>query len=459
MIVSMHTPTEADTTVTARVLSTRAGAAAAQLQTAGVGHGDVVAVVSASPELVCVLAGATASLGAALFPLDPAMPDTIIGSLLAQAGSKAVVAPRPYPRHIAIDASALLASPPTDTAVPSRLAPDDIALIVATSGSSARPGAVMLTADNLRAAAQAAAARTPLRRGDRWLGCLPLFHIGGFSILVRCTLADAEAVLQRGFDAERVWHTLHAQRITHLSLVPTMLARLLQLTDEPPPPHLRHVLVGGAALSGELAERAVRRGWPLQPTYGMSETASQVATLERLVLPWPPGLVGEPLPGIEVQRQDDGRLRIRGPMVMAGYANPARHRGDGLQDGWFVSNDLAEITPQGELVITGRADAVIVSGGSKVQPAWVEEALARCPGVDAVAVAGRPDATWGEIVTAVYSGAISPADLLSWCRLNLGGALRPRAVLRVAALPLLSNGKPDRRALRELAGGADVVRI
>jgi O-succinylbenzoic acid--CoA ligase len=230
-----------------------------------------------------------------------------------------------------------------------------------------------------------------------------------------------------------------------------MLVQLLECSAEAPPATLRHVLIGGAALSAELAQRAVRRGWPLQPTYGMSETASQVATLERLLLPWQAGYVGQPLPGIDVAQTDDGRLKISGPMVMAGYANPTHRRGDGLEDGWFVSNDLAEIDDAGELRIIGRADAVIISGGKKVHPALVEEQLLRCPAVAAVVVVGRHDATWGEIVTAVYSGTLGEAALLAWCREHISGALRPRAALRVPALPQLSNGKPDRQAIRQLA--------
>lgn len=408
-------------------------------------------MISPAPAVICVLARAAAALGVPLLPLDPALPDDVIAHLLAQASTGVVVADRAYAGYGHVDPAQVLALPAADTVPPLRLGPDDIALLVATSGSSGQPKAVMLTARNLHAAAQASATRTPLHPGDRWLACLPLFHIGGFSILTRCALADAEAVLQQGFDAARVWQALRTERITHFSLVPAMLAQLLECSAETPPATLRHVLIGGAALSAELAERAAQRGWPLQPTYGMSETASQVATLAQMSLPWRPGRVGQPLPGVELAQDAGGRLMIRGPMVMAGYANPEGRRGDGLQDGWFVSNDLAEINDVGELRIIGRADEVIISGGKKVHPAMVEEQLLRCPGVEAVAVVGRNNATWGEIVTTVYSGTLDEAELLAWCREHIAGAWRPRAALRVAALPQLSSGKPDRQAIRQLA--------
>ncbi|WP_127478455.1 class I adenylate-forming enzyme family protein [Sulfurivermis fontis] len=432
-------------------LARKTAAAIALLQAAGAGDGRPIAVISASPAAVCVLAHACAALGLPLMPLDPGLPDATLADLLAQAGVSVVIADLRYQGYGHIDTAALLAAAESEAIPSSRLAPNDIALLIATSGSSGQPRAVMLTADNLTAAARASATRTPLRPGDRWLACLPLFHIGGFSILTRCALAGAEAVLLPGFDAATVWQALRTERITHLSLVPAMLAQLLECSADAPPATLRHVLIGGAALAAELAERAVQRGWPLQPTYGMSETASQVATLERLPLPWRTGQLGRPLPGVELAVTHDGRLKIRGPMVMAGYANPELQRGDGLQDGWFVSNDLAEISNAGELRIIGRADAVIISGGKKVHPALVEELLLRCPGVTTVAVVGRPDPTWGEIVTAIYSGTPDEAELLAWCREHIAGAARPRAALRVAALPQLSNGKPDRQAIRQLA--------
>lgn len=431
----------------------RHGAAAAERLRRAAPRGTV-AVLSPSPAAVAVAARAAAALGVPLLPLDPALPEDVVQSLLAQAGATVLVAEAPRAGLPWVTVAELLAGPAADSPPPSRLAPDDIALMVATSGSTGAPKAVMLSAGALAASAAASQARTPLRPGDRWLACLPLFHIGGFSILVRCAQAGAEAVLQAGFDARAVWHAIAHDGITHVSLVPAMLAQLIELADTPPPPTLRHVLVGGAALDAGLAERGVRAGWPLQPTYGMSETASQIATLAGVTLPWQAGHVGAPLPGVEIALHADGRLKARGPMLMAGYANAAGRRGDGLVDGWFVTNDLVELRDDGELQVLGRADDVIVSGGKKVLPARVEDRVARCPGVTAVAVAGRPDPVWGAVVTAVYSGAPSPEALLAWCREQIPGAERPRAAVRVATLPRLANGKPDRRAIQVLAGGA-----
>ena len=326
-------------------------------------------------------------------------------------------------------------------------------MFVATSGSSGAPKAAVLTGDNLLASAAASASITPLRPGDRWLACLPLFHIGGFSILARCAFAGADLVLGEGFDPERILSILLAERITHVSLTPTMLGQLVAVG--PSPPALRHALVGGASLPAQLAREAAELGWPVQPTYGMTETCSQLATLSRLPDGWRSGRMGPPLPGVEIGLSPDGRLKARGPIVMHGYANPDLTPGDGLCDGWFVTSDLAEISTAGELNILGRAGDVIVTGGKKIFPAAVENLLAACPGVGRCAVVGQPDPLWGEIVAVLYSGQIPPQELLAWCRGHVAGAWRPRAAQRVEPFPLLASGKTDRLALRKLARGRE----
>ncbi|SDE36548.1 class I adenylate-forming enzyme family protein [Rhodospira trueperi] len=434
--------------VWARDLARRADAAAALLRSNGAAPGRPVAVVSGSATVVAVLAHAAPLLPVPLFPLDPGLPDPAITDLLGQAGVSLVVSDRAFAGQPHVPATEVLACAVGQEA--SWRAPEGVALLIATSGSSGRPKAVMLTGAALAAAARASAARTPLGPGDAWLACLPLFHIGGFSILTRCALAGANALIHERFDVTRVMAALTDAGVTHLSLVPAMLARLCDFG--PPPATLRHVLIGGAALATDLAERAAGLGWPIRPTYGMSETASQVATLPALPHPWRAGHVGAPLQGAEVGLNGDGRLRVRGPMVMAGYANPDLRPGDGLSDGWFVTADLAEIRPDGEITILGRADDVIISAGKKVLPGMVEDLLARCPMVDAVAVAGRPDPVWGELVVAVFTGAGTPDAVLDWCRAEMPSTLRPRAAVKIGALPLLANGKPDRHALRRLAG-------
>jgi o-succinylbenzoate---CoA ligase len=424
--------------------SGRASTAARALQALGARPGRPVVALTRSSEILALLAFAAAAIPAPFFPLDPSLPRAIRRRLLEQSGDALVLGDD---GGVAIEA-VLSGAPDAPLAFAPPAGP---ALLIATGGSSGEPKAVVLTGDNLRASAAASAAITPLGPGDRWLASVPLFHIGGFSILARCAFAGADLVLGEGYDAESLLSRLIAERVTHVSLTPTMLAQLAALGS--PPQSLRHALVGGASLPARLARGAAGLGWPVQPTYGMTETGSQLATLSSLPAGWRSGRMGRPLPGVEIALTPDGRVKARGAVVMHGYANPGLAPGDGLHEGWFVTSDLAEISASGELTVLGRADDVIVTGGKKVLPSAVEDLLAACPGIGRFAVMGQPDPLWGEAVAVVYDGTIRPDELLSFCRRHVEGAFRPRSAQRLESFPLLANGKIDRLALRKRAFG------
>lgn len=321
-----------------------------------------------------------------------------------------------------------------------------IALIISTSGSEGQPRPVLLANAQLNAAAAASNSRLPLGPGDLWLNCLPLCHIGGQSILWRCARAAAGMLLHKGFSVEAVAGDLARFPVSHISLVPTMLARLLEL-DVKPPPSLRVALIGGAALSQPLHDRARAAGWPLCPSYGMSETAAQLATHTPADGPWHEGLVGRPMPGHEMEISAEGRIRIRGPQVMAGYLD-----GNGLDAaGWLTTGDLGEIDGDGRLTVTGRADDMLISGGIKVHPLTVESCLAACPGIRDVAVTGLPDPVWGQRIVALIVGSTSAEQLLAHAREHLPAAARPRQIRILDGLPRNAAGKLERAALHELA--------
>jgi len=324
-----------------------------------------------------------------------------------------------------------------------------VALIISTSGSEGQPRAVLLGNAQLDAAAAASNEHLPLGPGDLWLNCLPLYHIGGQSILWRCARAAATVLLHDGFAAQAVADDLARRPVTHISLVPAMLARLLELGIRPPA-SLRVTLIGGAALSLPLYQAASAAGWPLFPSYGMSETAAQLATHAPTDGPWREGLVGRPMPGHEIRIGDDGRIRLRGPQVMLGYL-----KGGGADaDGWLTTGDLGYLTADGRLTVTGRADDMLVSGGRNVHPLEVESCLAACPGVRDVAVTGRPDPIWGDLVVALIVGPAEPAALLAHARQHLPTAAVPRQLLFLERLPRNPTGKLERAALRRLAAEA-----
>lgn len=415
---------------------------AAELAGQGLRPGQLVAVPERSATELALMQHALARASAALLPLRAQTDDPAVGALIAQTGAEWIWTGDGVlqPAVAAAPAEATWDSP--------------LSLVVETSGSSGRPRAAMLTARNLRTSAALSNRRLDFGPGDAWLCCLPLRHIGGLSIVYRCALAGARLILRQGFAAGPVAEDLARHAVTHVSLVPPMLARLLEL-DRAPPPALRVALIGGQGLSEPLARRAIERGWPIHVTYGMTETASQVAVSERLAAPAAGGRIGLPLPGMALDCPDcdapPAPLRLRGPLTMAGYANPARLPGQGLTDGWLVASDLACRDREGRLHILGRADEVLVTGGVNVHPARVESVLAEAPGVDDLAVIGVADPVWGQRLVAVYRGECAPDGLDAWCRARLAGPERPRSFVRVAEFPLLESGKRDRQRLRRLA--------
>ncbi|HEY3495707.1 MAG TPA: class I adenylate-forming enzyme family protein [Polyangiaceae bacterium] len=338
--------------------------------------------------------------------------------------------------------------------------PERIAAIVPTSGTTGSPRLAQLSHRALLAAAAASAAHLGVQ-SDRWLVTLPLAHVGGLLIVVRSLVARTAVVL---FDPggpllsnlAALAATVRDAEVTLLSLVPTVLDRLLA-HDFRPPPSLRAVLVGGAACPRSLLERACARRVPVLTTYGLTETAAQVAT-RRYEARWDPPpsseLVpaGVPLPNVEV-RTVDGVVEVRGPSLFSGYAGEP---GSDPAGGWFRTQDRGILTPSGELAINGRVSDVIITGGENVDPSEVEAALASLPGVSAACVLGLPDPTFGEIVAALLvttGGSHELAALSAALRPRLASFKLPRKVLVVPELPLLPSGKLDRRAVRERYAG------
>lgn len=318
--------------------------------------------------------------------------------------------------------------------------------VLFTSGSEGTPKAVALSRRAFAAAATASARRLGWREGDRWLLALPPAHVGGVSILTRCLAARKTVVLAPSQDPEELWWVMEHHRVTLVSLVPAQLARLLAARPGSPPPSLRAVLVGGGPCPAGLLAEGRGRGWPLLPTYGLTEACSQVAT----VAPdEEPVGSGRPLEGVDV-RVRDGIIQLRGPTLLDGYVHEGTVRPAVDEEGWFSTSDVGELDGQGRLHVLGRRDDIIITGGEKVAPAEVEEVLRACPGVAAALVVGVPDDTWGEVVGAlVVAGSLQQSEgdaLRRTLAARLAPFKRPRRVRWVAELPLTEAGKEDRAA-------------
>lgn len=330
--------------------------------------------------------------------------------------------------------------------------PATIHTVVATSGSSGRPRLVALTAGNHLASARAAIRRLGLGPGDRWLASLSFAHVGGLAMALRAPVAGSSLVLRGRFEADAWSKVFDEGGITHASLVPTMLRRILaRRGDRRAPRSLACLLLGGAAADPALLEEALDRGWPVALTYGLTEAASQVATAPPERVRRKPGTVGPPVPGTEL-RVEEGEILVRGPTVMAGYWD---ERADNLVDGWLRTGDLGRLDGEGDLWVVGRRSARIVTGGVNVDPFEVEAVLATHPGVRDAVVVGVRDPDWGERVVAAVEPA-SPAGrpdelaraLEALCRGRLAGAKRPKGIRVLDRLPRTPTGKADRDAVR-----------
>lgn len=335
--------------------------------------------------------------------------------------------------------------------------PDETSTLLFTSGTTGEPKAVELSPRNHVASAEATAQRLGLEPGDRWLDPLPMHHAGGLAPLIRTSLYGTALVVSGKFDAEKLLEQTTEYGATCVSLVPTMLTRLID-ADSSPLRDLRFVLLGGASASDELVERCRDEGIPVCPTYGTTETASGIAT----ALPHEAfenvGTVGLPLSSVEVSIVgDDGReveegktgqILASGPVVSKGYYG----EDDGsLGEGKFSTGDLGRLDGEGRLWVTGREKDVIVTGGENVHPAEVEGVLKRHRDIDQAAVVGLKDRKWGEAVSALVvpvSRKLDEGPLRSFCGGRLAGFKVPKRIETVDELPRTASGTVDREEVR-----------
>jgi O-succinylbenzoic acid--CoA ligase len=391
---------------------------ASTLAAEGVRPGHRVATTLTGIDFALLL-HALPKIGAVLVPLNTRLTDAERDAVVANANpARIVVAP-------IVDAT-----DPRDEAdarpgsLRSEADPAEPFALIYTSGTTGLPKPVELTYGNVYASALANAENLGVDLDDRWLCCMPLFHVGGLSILTRSAINQTEAVVHDGFDVPAVLHALEEEAITLVSLVATQLRRLLDAGLEAPP-DLRAALIGGGPVPSDLVERAEAVGVPVIPTYGMTETCSQIWT-------------GNPLPGVEIDTTTDGELLVRGPMVAPGAI---------AEDGWLHTGDRGSMDAEGNLTVDGRIADTIVTGGENVSVAEVEEALLAHPAVKDAAVVGREDPEWGQAVTAFVVGDVGDEELIAHARSRLAGYKLPKAIHPIDQIPRNAAGKIVRERL------------
>lgn len=415
-----------------------------KLQDAGLRPGDRVASLLPNGALAAALPLAALRLGATLVPINTRLSQPEIDWQLAHCRPRLVVSGEAQYRH-------------GDSAVQGRPHEAEYPLaIIYTSGTTGLPRGAMLTADNFWHSAQASARNLGVRDDDRWLAVLPLFHVGGLSIVLRSAIYGTGAVVHKRFDAAAVNRAIDVDGVTLVSLVAVLVQQLLDdRGDRPFPPTLRAVLAGGGPVPVALLERCARAGLPVIQTYGLTEAASQVATLAPADALRKIGSAGQPLPGTElrIDGAPEGEILVRGPTVMAGYLDDPAATAAALKDGWLHTGDIGRLDDEGFLYVLDRRDDLIVSGGENVYPAEVEAALLGHPTVEEAAVIGSPDETWGYRVVAVVrfkaGQSATPYALIAHCRERLAGYKVPREVrVAEAPLPRTASGKLRRSLLR-----------
>jgi o-succinylbenzoate---CoA ligase len=342
---------------------------------------------------------------------------------------------------------------------------DAVQTIIYTSGTTGLPKGVQLTYRNHFASAIASATHLEIDHDcDRWLNCMPLFHIGGLSIIWRSVIWGMTMVLLPKFDVSEVCQAIATQEITFISLVPTMLVRILSSSDFQNTlsawQNLRGILLGGASTSSELLSQALEYQLPIMPTYGLTEAASQVTTLLPKDISLKFGSSGQALScnqllivsleddGLEVEVGAIGQILIKGENVMKNYRN------QNLGENCLNTGDLGYLDHQEYLYVVNRRSDLIISGGENIYPAEIESILLKHPQIQAACVIGIVDQEWGQVVAAVLeitNSEINLVEVRDFC-LNAGLSKYklPQKLCIVDAIPITPNGKVSRELVRKL---------
>lgn len=356
------------------------------------------------------------------------------------------------------------------------------ALVMFTSGTTGKPKAVSLTWDQVCGAAKASNATLNSPGVGMWQAALPLYHIGGFQVVVRSLLGSVPFILYRRFDARRVLADVVRSHVTHVSVVDKMLQDLLAEDEAGTLKAYRCILLGGGASNPQTLTRALSAGARVYASYGMTETSSQIAHAQ-ITPSFDGGL--RLLPGYEVRIVDPdaqgfGRLAVKGPGVFEGYLNA---RAAYTVDGFFLTGDTAALAAN-RLYVKERTADMFVSGGENVYPAEIRDKLVRIPGVADAYVFGVPDAKWGrrpvafverERVnapgrsaaseqTARAMAALTPQQFAAGVRTSLATRLSklylPHQVCALDEFPRTGIGKVDRAGLEALySQRIEVVRV
>jgi o-succinylbenzoate---CoA ligase len=463
LITAQHTVTFSD-------LLERASSTARQLAGLGVGQRDRVALLMRNSLEYVVLMHAIHMRGAILVPINTRLTPSEVAWQVDHAKAKLLIADEANDataqgalaqRADGFTATTLAESPLPAVPLLERYHLDAVHSILHTSGTSGQPKGAILTFGNVWWSALGSALNLGHHEADRWLACLPMYHIGGLSIPIRSVIYGIPVVLHEGFDAAAVNRAIDEQGVTLISVVAVMLSRLLDERGARAfPATLRCVLLGGGPAPRALLEACAERGVPVVQTYGLTEAASQVATLAPQEALRKLGSAGKPLFPTELRIEQDGQavaagttgeIVVRGPTITPGYLNQPVVTAHTLRDGWLHTGDVGYVDAEGYLYVLDRRTDLIISGGENVYPAEVEAVLLAHPDIVEAGVIGVPDAQWGQVPAALISVrdgvAVNAEAVRTFCRERLARYKVPAYIKVAPSLPRTASGKVLRREI------------
>ena len=458
-----------------------------QLATIGIEQGNRVALLAANGLPYVAFVHALTRLGAILVPLNLRLTLEELCWQVRDVHASLLVCDENY-ASLATEIGLAVAQLPLATlaneskrgeTVLSELAENDVPLrtlidlsapqaILYTSGTTGRPKGALITYGMQWWNAVGSALNLGHSLDDRWLACLPLYHIGGLSILMRSVIYGISVVVHEKFDPATINRSIMEDSITIISLVAVMLQRMLADLDASwggarYPATLRCVLLGGGPAPYALLEACALRDIPVAQTYGLTEACSQAVTLSPADALRKLGSAGWPLPSVQLRIMDDkgqappgepGEIFLKGPTITPGYVDRPEATVQAFQDGWFATGDIGYLDKDGYLFVLDRRADMIISGGENVYPAEIESVLQSHPGVKEVGVCGQADSQWGQVPVAFVvpraGSTLSVEELLGYTAQKLARYKQPRAIHFTKRLPRTSSGKLLRRELPRL---------